>query len=66
MKKETIVAIVLAVLVLFAVVQAVEVGQIKKQIASGTLSVAGAASGAGASGGGPASLQNLPQMVGGC
>lgn len=67
MKKETVIAVVLAVLVLFSLVQAFEISSVKAKIASGELSVAGATSGIGASGGsGPKSLQNLPQMVGGC
>jgi len=67
MKKETIIAVVLAVLVLFSLVQAFEISSVKGKIASGTISVAGATSGVSATGGsGPNSLQNLPQMVGGC
>ncbi|MBI4141163.1 hypothetical protein HY485_04980 [Candidatus Woesearchaeota archaeon] len=67
MNQTTIVAIVLGVLVLIAAVQAFQFSQIKSQLGSGTATVqttaAPSSSGAPSV---PASLQNLPQMVGGC
>lgn len=67
MNQTTILAIVLGVLVIIAAVQAYQFTEIKSKISSGAVPVAAASS--GHSGGGaamPASLQNLPQMVGGC
>lgn len=68
MNQTTIVAIVLGVLVLIAAVQAFQFSQIKSQLGQGTATVQTTAA-PSTSGGAPtvpSSLQNLPQMVGGC
>ena len=72
MKKEVLITIVLAVLVLVSLVQALQLRSLKSQIETGSFSVqtkAAATPVASGSGGSPAlpqSLDNLPQMVGGC
>ena len=75
MKKTTIVAIILAVLVLISVVQAFQLSGLKTKVVEGQLSVgssdssaplASSGSGAKRSAALPSSVKNLPQMVGGC
>jgi regulatory protein YycH of two-component signal transduction system YycFG len=76
MKKTTLVAIILGVLVLVSVVQAFQLNSLKEKVAEGQLSI-GSSSGkttpqtsSGDSGKRaaalPSSIRNLPQMVGGC
>ena len=66
MDQKIIVAIVLGVLVLIAAVQAFQFSQIKSQLSSGAASVPSAVASSNGAPSVPASLQNLPQMVGGC
>lgn len=73
MEKETIVAVVLGVLVLFAVVQAFQLSGLKNAVSGGatvnTASAPAPAPQAQQGGQGPSlppSLQSLPDMVGGC
>ena len=76
MKKEVLITIVLAILVLVSLVQALQLRGLKGQIETGgfsvqtkaaTTPVATGSSGSSGSGGAlPQSLDNLPQMVGGC
>ncbi len=77
MNKNTIIAIVLGVLVLVSIVQAFQLNGLKAKLSSDQV-VAGKSSGsvgtssqntasaAGAPSSVPKSLENLPQMVGGC
>jgi hypothetical protein len=72
MKKDTVMAIVLGVLLLVSVIQAVQLNTLKTSLNEGGVSVktdsttaqSGAGSGSGVSV--PSSLDNLPTMVGGC
>ncbi len=75
MKQTTIVAIVLGVLVLISVAQAFQLNSLKTKIADGQASVGSSGINAPATSSGsgsqrtvalPKSVQNLPQMVGGC
>lgn len=74
MKKTTIVAIILGVLVLISLVQAFQLNGLKTKLAEGkVVSSAGSATSTASAGGSagktsplPSSVQNLPQMVGGC
>ncbi|MAG38871.1 hypothetical protein CMO90_02175 [Candidatus Woesearchaeota archaeon] len=75
MKSATIVTLVLVVLVVLSVVQAVQLNNLKSKVVEGELalgtSVKSTSSSSETSGGSkpatlPASIQNLPQMVGGC
>ncbi|MFQ5474460.1 MAG: hypothetical protein ACE5DM_01360 [Candidatus Nanoarchaeia archaeon] len=74
MKKTTVVAIILGVLVLISVVQAVQLSSLKTKLAEGEQTSVGtasspapvASSGAQRSAALPSSVKNLPQMVGGC
>ncbi len=76
MKSTTIVAIILGVLVLISVVQAFQLNSLKNKVVEGSLSVGSSgsktvvATSSGDSGKTtaslPASVKNLPQMVGGC
>ena len=75
MKKTTILTGVLIVLVLVSIVQGVQLNSLKGVIADGKLTVksagsslpaAGAATSSGNAASVPKSIQNLPQMVGGC
>ena len=74
MEKNTIVGIVLGILVLVSVVQAFQMTSLRSQLSGGNVQSAAAGtpvSGPAPSGGAkaaqvPASLQNLPDMVGGC
>ncbi len=75
MNKNTIIAIVLGVLVLVSIVQAFQLNGLKTKLSSGAVVSKGSVSTssqntASASGAPtssvPKSLENLPQMVGGC
>tara|TARA_Y100000310_G_scaffold333188_1_gene410218 strand:+ start:1635 stop:1862 length:228 start_codon:yes stop_codon:yes gene_type:complete len=75
MKQATIVAIVLAVLVLISAVQAFQLNALKTKVEEGGLKLSSSSSGSSvaSSGGGgrstgslPSSIRDLPQMVGGC
>ncbi|HII16542.1 TPA: hypothetical protein HA361_01385 [Candidatus Woesearchaeota archaeon] len=75
MKQTTIMAVVLGVLLLVSAVQAFQLNSIKSDLAGSDFSVKAASSSQapGASGGTsgapaalPSSINNLPQMVGGC
>jgi hypothetical protein len=67
MNKNLIIAIVLGILLLLSVVQAFQVNTIKEKLATGGVAVAAGGAAPSAGGGSvPASLQNLPNMVGGC
>lgn len=73
MDRNTLVGIVLGILVVISVVQAFQMTSLRSQLSSGGVQTAKASnpvqSGGGASGGSPqlpSSLQNLPDMVGGC
>lgn len=75
MKTTTIVAVILGILVLISVVQAFQLNGLKAKVAEGQLSVGSSSSRtsvAAPSGDSskkaslPASVKNLPQMVGGC
>ena len=67
MNKNMIIVIVLAVLIVISAVQAVQLSGLKEKISSGEIS-GGSVSQRVATGQGknPASLENLPSMVGGC
>lgn len=71
--QKMVVALVLGVLVLVAAVQAFQLNGLKSKIASGELSVSASGSSVATQSGGssapastPPSLNELPQMVGGC
>ncbi|MBC8500197.1 MAG: hypothetical protein ISS25_00070 [Nanoarchaeota archaeon] len=74
MKSTTIVTIVLVVLVILSVVQAFQLNSLKAKVAEGDLEVGSSTKTKPLSSGGtgsepgalPASIQNLPTMVGGC
>jgi hypothetical protein len=71
MKKDTVMAIVLGVLLLVSVIQAVQLNTLKSNLQDGVSiksTSTPAQSGASESGGltVPASLDSLPTMVGGC
>ena len=74
MKQTTIVAIALVVLLLITMVQAFQLRSLKVALKDGEMTVGSGsgktatASSSGSSSGGslPASIQNLPSMVGGC
>lgn len=71
MEKEMLFTIFLAVLVLVAGAEAVQLVKLNNAVKTGSvkLSGSGSASSAGSSGGQsqlPGNLQNLPSMVGGC
>lgn len=71
MEQKIIIAIVLGVLILVSAVQAVQLFSLKDKVETGNVRVGSAssptaASGAKAPGAVPPSIQNLPQMVGGC
>ena len=63
MNKNVIIVIVLVVLVLLTAVQAVQLESLKSQVKEGKVNIASSPSGAGSV---PSSLDNLPNMVGGC
>ena len=73
MKKTTIIALVLGILVIISVVQSFQLYGLKEKIADGELSLSSSSSSTGLAtssgketGSLPANLQNLPEMVGGC
>ena len=74
MNQNVVIAIVLGALVLIAAVEAYQLMGIKTKLAGGSVQVAIAGAPAAQAGGGaggaapqlPTSLQNLPNMVGGC
>ncbi len=70
MNKNLILAIVLGILVIVSVVQAFQLSSLKAKVGgAGVSTVSAPASVSAPSSGGasvPSSLQNLPQMVGGC
>lgn len=77
MKSSTIVAIVLGLLVVLSMVQAFQLNNLKSKVADGELSIGGStttharsspspSSSGHSTGELPASIQNLPTMVGGC
>ena len=74
MKKTTIIAVILAVLLVFSVVQAFQLNTLKDKVSGGGLTIGSASvstpsassSGSGSTGSLPSSIKNLPTMVGGC
>ncbi len=67
MNKDMIIAIVLGILVVISVVQAIQLNNLKDNIATGGVATVSANSPVQGSGAGlPSNLQNLPEMVGGC
>jgi len=71
MNKNVVIAIVLGVLVVVALVQAFQLVGLKNKLAGGGVQTASVSAPTQQGGGGsgaqvPSSLQNLPQMVGGC
>lgn len=74
MKQTTLIAIVLGILVLISVVQAFQLNGLKEKVAEGQLEVKSASSSTAVASSGtsrktaslPASVKNLPKMVGGC
>ena len=73
MNQKTIIALILAVLVLVSVVQAFQLTSLREKVKTGGLSLSSSNSGTPvASSGGktigtvPSSVKDLPQMVGGC
>ena len=72
MKQTTIVAIILAVLLLVSVVQAFQLTSLKSKIVDGKVSLGATksstplATGGSSTGSLPSSIKDLPQMVGGC
>ena len=72
MNKNILIIAVLAILVVISIVQAVQLSGLKDDISSGKLKTGSSsqstsvAGGSQSSGAAPTSLQNLPNMVGGC
>lgn len=73
MEQKTIIALILGVLVLVSVVQAVQLYSLKEKVSTGNFKVGSAAGGVSTAAGSgkqvssvPASVKDLPQMVGGC
>ncbi len=75
MKQTTLIAIVLGILVLISIVQAIQLNGLKQKMAEGQLEVKSASSTTKVASSGtdskktaslPASIKNLPKMVGGC
>lgn len=73
MKTTTIVAIILGILLLVSLVQAVQLNNLKDKMEEGELSIGSKSASSSSSGSStrkaaspPPSIQNLPQMVGGC
>ena len=66
MNRNAIIVIVLVVLVLLTAVQAIQLSELKSSISTGKVSVGSAPPQSSGSGSTPSSVQNLPQMVGGC
>ena len=73
MNKSTVLTIVLVVLVLISVVQAFQLNGLKTKVAEGKFTVAAGSGGSSTpqssikkTASVPKSIQNLPQMVGGC
>ena len=71
MDASKILPIVLVALILVSAVQAVQLNSLKEKLAEGKLSVSSAKTaaptgGVAISGGTPAGIESLPQMVGGC
>ena len=73
MKKDTVIAIVLGVLLVISALQALQLSTLKSNLKDGvslnTKTASTPAKSSGATDGGaslPASLENLPTMVGGC
>jgi hypothetical protein len=73
MEQKTIIGLILGILVLVSLVQAFQLNGLKEKINSGTLKVSAASSASPVTassgktvGSVPASVKELPQMVGGC
>ncbi len=71
MKKNLIIAIILGLLVLISIVQAVQLTTLKAKVDAGAVKIAGSKTAVNTASGGSGgvtgnSLENLPQMVGGC
>ena len=73
MEQKTIIALILGVLVLVSVVQAVQLYSLKEKVSTGNFKVSSAAGGVSTAASGskqvgsvPASVKELPKMVGGC
>ncbi len=64
--KNLVLAVIVAVLVVVAVVQAVQLNGLKEKVQSGVALKPSSAAPSSTGGNAPSSLQNLPQMVGGC
>lgn len=64
--KNLLLALVVAVLLVMAVVQAVQLNSLKDKIEGGVALKAFSSPAPSSTGSVPSSLQNLPQMVGGC
>lgn len=64
--KNFVLAVIVAVLVIVAVVQAVQLNGLKEKVESGVSLKPSSSTSSTGSSSTPASLQNLPQMVGGC
>jgi len=66
MDRNVVIVIVLVVLVLLTAVQAIQLSAVKSQVQSGKVNVANTPSSSGAGNSVPSSVQDLPNMVGGC
>jgi len=73
MEQKTIIALILGVLVLVSVVQAVQLYSLKEKVSAGNFKVGSATGGVSTAAGSgkqvgavPASVKELPSMVGGC
>ncbi len=73
MEQKKVVAIILGILVIISVIQAFQLSSLKSKMTEGKLSVKSPSASASTSSGSgskpaalPASVKNLPQMVGGC
>lgn len=72
MKKNLIIAIILGLLVLISIVQAFQLTTLKAKVDAGAVKIAGSKTAVQTTSGGSSgaatgnSLDNLPQMVGGC
>ncbi len=66
MDRNVVIVIVLVVLVLLTAVQAIQLSAVKSQVQSGKVNVASAPASSSSGNSVPSSIQNLPNMVGGC
>ena len=66
MDRNVVIVVVLVVLVLLTAVQAIQLSAVKSQAQSGKTNVASAGAPSSSGNSVPSSIQDLPNMVGGC